>query len=358
MKNKYKVVVYAICKNEEKFIKRWYNSMKEADEIYVLDTGSSDNSVSLLKSCGINVKEKVIKPWRFDIARNESLKLVPDDTDICVCTDIDEVFNKGWRKTLEENWDNYDRVRYNYNWLFDKDNNPVITYYLDKIHKRFGYKWIYPVHEILTCSFNEKVNTIDNIVLNHYPDNNKSRSQYLSLLKIAVKENPESDRNMHYLGREYMHNNQYDLAIKTLKKHLSLKSSTWKEERAASMRFIARCYFKKNNITSSLKWYNKAIKEAPHLRDAYVEKCFVLYDRCNYNEIIYLCNCALDIKSNKKEYINEIFSYDNTIYDLLSLCYYYKDNKDLAIYYIDKAIKMNPDDKRLLNNKVIFEEKE
>ena len=46
---KLKICVYAICKNEEKFVDRWFNSMKEADEIYVLDTGSTDNSIKLLK---------------------------------------------------------------------------------------------------------------------------------------------------------------------------------------------------------------------------------------------------------------------------------------------------------------------
>ena len=44
-----KIVVYAISKNEEKFVKRWVNSMKEADAIYVLDTGSTDNTVKLLQ---------------------------------------------------------------------------------------------------------------------------------------------------------------------------------------------------------------------------------------------------------------------------------------------------------------------
>ena len=29
------------CKNEEKNILKWYESMKEADDIYVLDTGST-----------------------------------------------------------------------------------------------------------------------------------------------------------------------------------------------------------------------------------------------------------------------------------------------------------------------------
>ena len=55
---KYKVCVYAICKNEEKFVDRWFNSMKEADEIYVLDTGSIDNTVNLLNKNGVHVMQK------------------------------------------------------------------------------------------------------------------------------------------------------------------------------------------------------------------------------------------------------------------------------------------------------------
>ena len=62
-----KVCVYAISKNEEKFVSRWVDSMKEADEIHVLDTGSTDNTVSKLKELGVNVVSKIISPWRFDI---------------------------------------------------------------------------------------------------------------------------------------------------------------------------------------------------------------------------------------------------------------------------------------------------
>ncbi|HPF83624.1 MAG TPA: glycosyltransferase, partial [Bacilli bacterium] len=89
---KFKVIVYAICKNEEKFVDRWYESMKEADEIYVLDTGSTDNTVEKLRKHNITVEISNIKPWRFDVARNISLDMVSTDVDICVCTDLDEVF--------------------------------------------------------------------------------------------------------------------------------------------------------------------------------------------------------------------------------------------------------------------------
>ena len=60
-----KICVYAISKNEEKFVKRWYESMKEADEIFVLDTGSSDNTVDELRKLGVNVFKKEIIPWRL-----------------------------------------------------------------------------------------------------------------------------------------------------------------------------------------------------------------------------------------------------------------------------------------------------
>ena len=38
----YRVYVYAICKNERAFAARWMQSMREADGVYVLDTGSTD----------------------------------------------------------------------------------------------------------------------------------------------------------------------------------------------------------------------------------------------------------------------------------------------------------------------------
>lgn len=353
---KYKIVVYAISKNEEKFVDRWVDSMQEADEIYVLDTGSTDKTVSKLKKRKVNVKKKIIKPWRFDVARNESLKLVPSDADICVCTDLDEVLEKGWRKKLEEIWqDNITRLRYNYNWKLDENNKPIVNFYTDKIHIRDNYKWTHPVHEVLTYTNGNEVFLItDEITLNHYPDNTKSRSSYLPLLELSVKEDPEDDRNMHYLGREYMYYQKWDKCIDTLIKHLSLKTATWKDERCASMRFIARSYRNLNRIEEAKMWLDKAISEAPYLRDPYVEKAMLEYELENWNEVIKNCNTALKITTHTKCYINETFSFDNTIYDLLSIAYFYLDDIDNAIINIDKALKMEPDNERLLKNKEIF----
>ena len=351
-----KICVYAISKNEEKFVKRWYESMKEADEIYVLDTGSKDKTVKLLKDLGVHVKTKKIKPWRFDVARNESLKLVPLDTDICVCTDLDEVFESGWREKLEKAWHkNVTRASYNYNWLLDENNNPKVNFYIEKIHNRHDYLWTHPVHEVLTYIGKNIENKIilNSITLNHYPDNTKSRSSYLPLLELSVKENPLDDRNMHYLGREYMYYHQWNKAIDTLIKHLNLPSATWKDERCASMRFIARSYYALKRYDEARLWLDKAMNEAPYLRDPYMERAILEYELHNWEDVKKYVLKALEIKEHPKTYINEIFSWDSTPYDILSIAFYHLNNYPESLKYANKALKLNNDERIKKNIELI-----
>ena len=357
--NKYKICVYAICKNEEKFVERWVNSVKEADEIYVLDTGSMDNTVEELKKRGVIVSQKEINPWRFDVARNLSLDMVPNDADICVCIDLDEVLEVGWRKKLEKIWNiDINRLRYNYNWSLDDKNNPIVNFYIEKIHTRNNYKWTHPVHEVLKYTGNgtERFITTDSITVNHYPDSKKSRSNYLPLLELSVKESPNNDRNMHYLGREYMYYGRWNECIDTLINHLNLPSATWKDERSASMRFIARSYINLKRYDEARMWLDKAIREAPYLRDPYVERALLEYQLSNYKEVEKYAKEALKIRKHEKTYINEPFSWDHTIYDLLSISLFYQGKLEESLFYSEKALKMSPNDDRLIkNNKIIKE---
>mgnify|MGYP003290496004 FL=1 len=350
--SKYKIVVYAICKNEEENIDMWYSSMKEADEIIVLDTGSTDNSVNILKKYPkIKLYQESIIPWRFDVARNLSLSYVPKDTDICVCTDLDERFEKGWRKKLEQNWDSKTtRVKYTYNWSFTSDNRPGTTFYLNKIHTRNNYKWINPVHEVLKCSKTESEKIISSIVLNHYQKPKNERKNYLNLLELSIKENPLDDRNTHYLGREYMYYKEWDKCIETLHRHLKLQTSIWKDERCASMRYIAYSYYNKNYIEESIMWYKNAITEAPYLREPYFDLGYLYYTLKDHINSEYYLKKALKIKEKPNTYINEERAWNETIYDLLSInCFNNKKYKE-ALKYIKKALKINNKDQRLLNN--------
>jgi len=350
-----KICVYAISKNEEKNVKDWYNSMSEADGVYVLDTGSSDKTVKLLKKMGAIVQKKKIIPWRFDVARNASLDMIKEDYDLYVCTDLDERFAPGWREILEKNYDkNFTRVKYLYNWSFDQNNNPSTTFYLNKIHNK-DYRWKNAVHEVLYPLKEEKEQYIEKIVLNHFQTYKESRNEYLPLLEQSVKDNPLDDRNMHYLGREYMYYERYFDAIKTLHQHLNLKTATWKDERCASMRFIARCYRALGFTEESLLWYDLAVSEAPHLREGYVELAMLEIELKNYENALFLLDKALEIKEKSKSYINENFAWDYQIYNLYSICAYYTNKKDIAKKYNEIAISLDPSNEMLLKNKLFFD---
>ena len=110
--------------------------------------------------------------------------------------------------------------------------------------------------------------TVEGMQLDHHPDPTKSRGQYLPLLELSVEEEPEDDRNTHYLGREYMYRGRWDDCIRTLEHHLSMPTATWKDERAASMRYIALSWLRKGDRARARDWYLRAIAEAPHLRGA------------------------------------------------------------------------------------------
>ena len=237
-----KIIIYAICKNEARFAERFMASGAGADGVYVLDTGSTDGTPELLRELGAHVETAIIDPWRFDAARNASLEMLPEDADVCVCLDLDEVLNDGWREALEATWTpGTTRARYTYVWSHRPDGGDGVVFYADKIHARHGYRWTHPVHEVLTPDRAESCITVPALRVEHWPDSSKSRGQYLPLLELSAAEDPDDDRNMHYLGREYMFHGRWGDAMATLMRHLSMPTATWAAERAASMRYIARC---------------------------------------------------------------------------------------------------------------------
>ena len=57
-----KIAIYTIAKNEEKYVKQFMSTAKEADYVIVLDTGSTDNTVEELRKHGATVHQKSIVP--------------------------------------------------------------------------------------------------------------------------------------------------------------------------------------------------------------------------------------------------------------------------------------------------------
>ena len=349
-----KIVVYAIAKNEAQFVRRWMVSMSEADEIVVLDTGSTDETPELLRALGAKVTEEIITPWRFETARNRSLELVDADADICVCTDLDEVFHPGWRALLEKAWrPGCSRAVYRYTWNFRPDGSEGVVFWYEKIHARHGFCWTHPVHEILTWVGKGKPGprvTVEGMQLDHLADPTKSRAQYLGLLELSVKEAPDDDRNVHYLGREYFFYRRWDDCIRTLKRHLSMPSATWKDERAASMRYIAKCYIHKGQKNVAEGWFYRAIAEAPHLREPWLDLAMMLYEDKRWEGVVYFTGRALEIRERPRTYMTDAEAWGSLPYDLRAIGLYETGRIAEALEAAKEAYNLEPSNNRLLEN--------
>lgn len=346
-----KVYVYAIARDEAAFARRWARSMAEADGVFVLDTGSRDATAEILRAEGCHVTEKEISPWRFDTARNESMKLLPADADVLVCTDLDELFCPGWRGALEAAWrPGCTTGRYEYVWSFGPEGGDGVKFLGEKIHRPGICRWAHPVHEVLVYDGGMRPCFLPGVRLEHYPDGSKSRANYLALLEMSVAEAPEDDRNMHYLGREYMYHGRWEEAVETLQRHLALPGAVWDAERAASMRYMARCMQALGRPGEEELWLLRAAMEAPDYREAWVALGRRMYEQRRWGECVRYLSRALDIKTRPLSYISEPEAWGPLPWDLISVAWWHLGQPVYARNCAREALRLAPGDGRIENN--------
>jgi tetratricopeptide (TPR) repeat protein len=110
--------------------------------------------------------------------------------------------------------------------------------------------------------------------VHHFGNKAKDRTSYLPLLELAVAEDPDDDRNMHYLGREYLYSGQWARAEDTFRRHLDMKRALWRPERAASMRYLAEViWLRRHDLPGGTEevesWLLRAAAEAPDYREGW-----------------------------------------------------------------------------------------
>ena len=354
-----KIAVYTIAKNEVDFVQKWAESAKDADYLLIADTGSTDGTIELADTLGIHTISISVDPWRFDDARNASLAALPKDIDMCIALDMDEVLIPGWRAHLEATKGN--RIRYKYTWSWNPDGTPGLQYGGDKIHARKGYRWKHPVHEVLVVDRTTEVQEWCGLEIHHYPDNTKSRGQYLPLLAQSVIEDPTDDRNAFYYARELYFYGRSEEAIEEFKRHLSLPKAVWKPERAASMRYLAKLHTGEERES----WLRKAHEEDPGRREALVELSQYYYENGWWTRCYQTAELAIEISEKPLDYLCEEFAWGSLPQDYASISHFelYKVvetehektfHLDKAIQYGTEALQLSPNDLRLKANLAFY----
>jgi glycosyltransferase involved in cell wall biosynthesis len=346
-----KIAVYAIAKNEEKHVKRFCESAKEADLIVIADTGSEDKTVEIAKECGVQVHQINITPFRFDVARNAALSLVPADVDICVSMDLDELLLPGWRKELEQCWSE-DITRLNIG--FDFGENRV--FYPSRAHNRHGYYWKYPCHEYITPDTRMKdvCGHTAFVMMTHKPDDTKSRGQYLELLEMAVKEDPNCHRSCYYYAREMTFKFKWEEAIVELKRYLTLPTAVWPLERSHTMRMIGASLEKMQQ--PGIAWFRKAVAEEPTIRENWFDLAMLCYEKQRWAECYGAGKTAIEITDNIAQHTCAPQAWGFMLPDVIAIAAYHLKFKEDAIKYGQMALDMNPTDGRLKTNLKFYKE--
>ena len=367
--------VYAICRNESKFIKSWYQSMSEADYVCVLDTGSDDDTYEQFRKIAeydskLYLKQKIFDNWRFDKARNESMQLIPDDANILVCTDLDEVFEPGWANVLREKWEeDTERAWYKYTWSHDENGNELRTFIYDKIHS-VHWHWEYPVHETLVNQFGDNTSTnckvlkvFDEIHLHHYPDQTKSRASYLPLLEERKEEYPNDYYGRIYLAQEYSYRNFHRKSNEEFAGIMQqFKGRMTSIEKASCHLFSGENFLALGDYRKAKEQFEQGIKCDPSIRECYLGLAEIYLSEEKYHMCINTVLKCINNTYRHYSWLERDKSWTTQPWDILCLAYYRSCQQKESILCAAKALQYSPQDGRLKQNVIscveFFNEKE
>lgn len=345
-KSRPNIVVYTITKNEEKFIARYCEAAQDADEIVIIDTGSTDATVEIAEKCGATVHRISISPWRFDTARSASLALLRSDVDVCVAADADEVLEPGWREEIERVWmDGTTRLRYLYDW------GSGVRFMIDKIHARHGYIWKHPCHERLVRDGRspEKIASTEKLMISHLPDPGKPRGHYLELLKLGVEEDPNCAINAFYYGREFTFWSKHSEAILELKRFLNMPTAIWDAERACAMRLLGHAYEALDKLDEAVRWFIKATEQAPGRRESWFALAETYYRRSALDKCFAAAVTCLSIPVSP-DWLTDVRANGALPYDYAAISAWRIGKRSEAIEYGRKAADLEPENPRLAKN--------
>ena len=347
-----KIAIYTICKNEVNQVERWAASNSEADVRLICDTGSTDGTQEALRKHGVMVFDIVVNPWRFDVARNSSLNLLPQDVDICIWQDLDEALLPGWRQELESKWEE-DATVGNHRYRF----NGGEWQWHYKIHARHDCFWRYPVHEKLTWATGKKYKEVwlPNFFLDEQQEVKGSRTSYLDLLELKLQEGDTDWKTYAFLAGEYQNIGRYDLELEKRMKSYDLCNDGG-IVRSYIARLVAAVYARLDQQNMADLWFQKGITDSPE-RETYYHWAMMYHDRRDWENCYIAMKKCISINDRRDGYTLDPMAWGVNAYDVAALAAYNIGFFQQAVDYGKKALEFYPNDGRLQTNLRFYEEK-
>ena len=346
-----------IVKNEEENLDCCLsNANQYADEIIIVDTGSTDKTKEIAKKYTKNIYDfkwvydfSKARNFSFDKAKSEYIMWLDAD-DIVLQQSVNEI--KKWKRQDS----NEDVLMCNYVTNYEKDYKPIFQYSRERIIKnKPNLRWQDPVHECIVpignVVYNENIKIYHHKVNKTYTDRNLNI--YLKMIKDNVKFSP---RQQFYYARELYYNNRIDDAIHEFSKFISERKG-WVINNIEACLNLSKCYQIKKEYDNALSaLFGSFIYSVPSGEILYEIGCIFL-NQGKYDNAIFWFKLALQSEMNVKSgaFINEdCYRFLPAIQ--LCLCYYKKGDVIQSYHYhlVSKGFK--PNDERVIFNDAFFKD--
>ena len=333
-----KICLNMIVKNESKIIKRLLNNVLPIiDTFCICDTGSSDNTIDIIKQFSEqhNIEGKIIKKEfiNFEYNRNYSLTEAKKmDCNYILLLDADMIIqiDKEFNKNL------LDKETY-----MVKQNNSSISYYnLRLISKNSKAEYVGVTHEYINNFLeSEQLNSITIIDINDGGSKHDKFIRDIKLLSNALLNDPLNIRYNFYLANSYFDIKDFENAIKYYKNHFTI--SNWDEEKFYNLYRQGLCYKQLNEIENMINsWIDAWILRPTRSESLYELLCYYK-EQNKWNQ----CKIYYEIAKNIKFPVNDILFVHKDIYEH-KLLYEYS----LIAFYVNDKYLYN-DYHILINNK-------
>jgi glycosyltransferase involved in cell wall biosynthesis len=224
--------VCMIVKNEEEMLARALESVKDADEIIVCDTGSEDRTVEIARTFTDKVYTDFVWCDDFAAARNHANNKATGDWILVI--DADERLREGGMALIREAIEGAKKAL---SCNVVARNNTQNFYNVRVYRNTPEIKWCQPIHNYLNVAADVQCEA--QVEFGYSPAHANDPDRALRILSKTVEENPECVRERYYLAREHWYRRDYEKAVEELDQYLS--RSRFVAERADAFLMKARC---------------------------------------------------------------------------------------------------------------------
>lgn len=346
-----KVILLTMIKNESKIIRRLIEStLPIADAICVVDTGSTDDTVEVLREYfkGFKIPAKVYNgpehAWKnFGHNRSHSFSAV---VDYCAELGWDSehtyalVMDADMQLVVKPAFQKHDLTSNGYK-IIQKSH--TLEYYNSRF-LRIGHSWKCTgvTHEYWDGGQTDSI-TMDKIYIADIGDGGCKSDKFerdVRLLSEGLKEDPTNARYMFYLAQSYKDNKQLDEAIKYYK--MRVKSGGWQEEVWYSMYMLCKLYAELKKLPEMEKWGLRAYEYYPKRAECIYFMCRVFREKGMVFKAwhYYLVGSAIkrpdDLLFVETDVYSRGFAYERTILNDYIFPHKKAESMDLALNFFNQ----------------------